>query len=47
MDGEIDSLGQSGRNQDAIFYRNQSSQLSQTPNKLNVSCIRDFKLVFI
>lgn len=35
MDGEIDSLGQSGRNQDAIFYRNQSSQVSQTPNKLN------------
>ena len=36
-DGDIDSLGQSGKNQDNIFYRNQSSQHSQTTNKINVS----------
>lgn len=36
-DGDIDSLGQSGKNQDSIFYRNQSSQHSQTINKNNVS----------
>ncbi len=42
-DGDIDSLGQSGKNQDSIFYRNQSSQHSQNISKNNVS----FKFLFL
>lgn len=38
IDADIDSLGQSGRNQDVIMYRNQTSQQKdQTLNKSVVS----------